>query len=142
MSIQDHNTEISDTVFWVKILKFFDSDADPESGIFLTLDPGWKKFRTGILGKHPGSATLQFTKNYRTFTQTIVIKLSKIWFGILLSSKNLFRIPDPGVKKAPDPGSATLHLTNICIEKSLFYSSWLHFLPSLLHCQPRTVKEF
>jgi hypothetical protein len=27
------------------------------------------------------------------------------------SGKNLFRIPDPGVKKAPipDPGSATLH---------------------------------
>ncbi len=24
------------------------------------------------------------------------------------SGKNLFRIPDPGVKKAPDPGSATL----------------------------------
>jgi hypothetical protein len=29
------------------------------------------------------------------------------------SGKNLFRIPDPGVKKAPDPGSrsATLRLT-------------------------------
>jgi len=29
------------------------------------------------------------------------------------SGKNLFRIPDPGVKKAPDPesGSATLFLT-------------------------------
>jgi len=29
------------------------------------------------------------------------------------SGKNLFRIPDPGVKKAPDPGSgsATLHIT-------------------------------
>ncbi len=24
------------------------------------------------------------------------------------SGKNPFRIPDPGVKKAPDPGSATL----------------------------------
>ncbi len=29
--------------FWVKILKFF--DADPVPGFFLTLDPGWKKFR-------------------------------------------------------------------------------------------------
>jgi hypothetical protein len=28
------------------------------------------------------------------------------------SGKNLFRIPDPGVKKAPDPGSATLVLFN------------------------------
>jgi hypothetical protein len=25
------------------------------------------------------------------------------------TGKNLFRIPDHGVKKAPDPGSATLH---------------------------------
>jgi hypothetical protein len=25
--------------------------------------------------------------------------------------KNLFRIPDPGVKKTPDPGSATLIIT-------------------------------
>jgi hypothetical protein len=31
--------------FWVKRLKFFDADADP--GFFLTLDPGWKKFRSG-----------------------------------------------------------------------------------------------
>jgi hypothetical protein len=27
------------------------------------------------------------------------------------SGKNLFRIPDPGVKKGPDPGSATLAAT-------------------------------
>ncbi len=27
------------------------------------------------------------------------------------SGKNLFRIPDPGVKKAPDPGSAILERT-------------------------------
>jgi hypothetical protein len=26
--------------FWVKILKFFDADVDPDPGIFLTLDPG------------------------------------------------------------------------------------------------------
>ena len=34
------------------------------------------------------------------------------------SGKNLFRIPDPGVKKAPDPGSgsATLCLTAANIE--------------------------
>ncbi len=35
-----------ETIFWVKILKFFDADADPR--IFLTLDPGWKKFESGI----------------------------------------------------------------------------------------------
>ncbi len=44
------------------------------------------------------------------FTQKIVTKLSKIWVWDPRSGirKNLFRIPDPGVKKAPDPGSATL----------------------------------
>jgi hypothetical protein len=46
--------------FWVKILKFFDTDPDPGSGIFCPLiqDPGWKKFGSGILDKNPGSATL------------------------------------------------------------------------------------
>jgi hypothetical protein len=37
------------------------------------------------------------------FTQKIVNKLSKIWVWDPGSGKNLFRIPDPGVKKAPDP---------------------------------------
>jgi hypothetical protein len=32
--------------------------------------------------------------------------------GIRDPEKNLFRIPDPGVKKAPDPGSATLVSTD------------------------------
>jgi hypothetical protein len=39
----------------LKILELFDADPDLGSGIFLTPDPGWKKFRSGI---HPGSATL------------------------------------------------------------------------------------
>jgi hypothetical protein len=39
------------------------------------------------------------------FTQKIVTKLSKIWIWDPGSGKNLFLIPDPGVKKAPDPGS-------------------------------------
>ncbi len=44
-------------------------------------------------------------------TQKIVIKLSKVWVWDPGSRKNLFWIPDPKVKKAPDPrsGSATLH---------------------------------
>ncbi len=40
--------------------------------------------------------------------QKIVTKLPKVWVWDPGSGKNLFRIPDPGVKKAPDPGSATL----------------------------------
>jgi hypothetical protein len=50
------------------------------------------------------------------FIKKIVKKLLKIWSwdpGSEIwdpgSGKNLFRIPDPGVKKAPDPGSATLN---------------------------------
>ncbi len=43
--------------FWVKILKFFDADLDPGSGIVLTLYLGWKKseilLRIWIL--NPGS---------------------------------------------------------------------------------------
>ncbi len=58
------------------------------------------------------------------FTQKFVTKLSKYGFGIRDprsgirdpgSGKNLFRIPDPGVKKAPDPGSG------IRIRSTVFY---------------------
>jgi hypothetical protein len=38
MNIPDHISESLETIFCVKILKFYSSDADP--GIFLTLDPG------------------------------------------------------------------------------------------------------
>jgi hypothetical protein len=66
MNIRDHISESLETIFCVKIHIFF--DADPGSGIFLTLDPGsgnrdGKKFGPGIRDKHPGSATLQQT-NY------------------------------------------------------------------------------
>jgi hypothetical protein len=50
----------------------------------------------------------QFQRNIELYTKKIVKKLLKIWFWDPGSGKNLFRIPDPGVKKAPDPGSATL----------------------------------
>jgi hypothetical protein len=52
-----------------------------------------------------------FQRILELFTQRIVTKLSKIWVWDPGSGKNLFPIPDPGVKKAPDPGSgfATLH---------------------------------
>jgi hypothetical protein len=54
----DHISESLDTIFWVKILKFF--EADPESGIRdgKNSDHGWKKFGSRIRYKHPGSATL------------------------------------------------------------------------------------
>jgi hypothetical protein len=40
----------------VKIIKFFDADPDP--GILLTRDPGWKNSDQGSPDKYPGSATL------------------------------------------------------------------------------------
>jgi hypothetical protein len=56
-------------------------------------------------------------------TQKIVTRLSKIWIWypgseIQDPDKNLFRIPDPGVKKAPDPGSATLSKSDIFLRTS------------------------
>jgi hypothetical protein len=58
-----------------------------------------------------------FQRIIELFTQKIVSKLSKIWVwdpGSEIrdpgSGKNLFRIPDPGVKKAPDPGSGSATL--------------------------------
>ncbi len=51
MNIPDRISESLETIFWVKILKFFDAD----QGIFLTLFREWKKSR--IRDEHPGSAT-------------------------------------------------------------------------------------
>jgi hypothetical protein len=52
-----------------------------------------------------------FQRIVEVFTQKIFNMLSNIWVWDRRSGKNLFRIPDPGVKKAPDPGSATLGAT-------------------------------
>ena len=42
----EHSRSFLRELLGLKILKFF--DADPGSGIFLTLYPGWKKFGSGI----------------------------------------------------------------------------------------------
>jgi hypothetical protein len=52
-----------------------------------------------------------FQRIIELFSKKIVTKLSKLWLWDPGSGKNLFRIPDPRVKKAPDPGSATLVVT-------------------------------
>jgi hypothetical protein len=45
----------------------------------------------------------QFSKNYRTFyPKKLSLSSQKYGFGIRDLEKNLFRILDPGVKKAPD----------------------------------------
>jgi hypothetical protein len=37
-----------ETIFWVKILKFFDADPGPGIRDGKNLDPGWEKFLSGI----------------------------------------------------------------------------------------------
>ncbi len=46
-----------------------------------------------------------FQRIVKVFTQKIFNMLSNIWVWDPGSGKNLFGIPDPGVKKALDPGS-------------------------------------
>ncbi len=53
---------------------------------------------------------LNFPRIIELFTQKIVTMLSIIWVWDPGSGKNLFRVPDPGVKKAPDPGSGSATL--------------------------------
>jgi hypothetical protein len=51
-----------------------------------------------------------FQRILELFTKKIVTLLSKIWVWDPGSGKNLFRTPDPGIKKAPDPGSGSAAL--------------------------------
>jgi hypothetical protein len=59
MNIPDHISESLETIFWVKIIKFSDADADPESGKLFDPESGMEKIR--IRDNHPGSATLHRT---------------------------------------------------------------------------------
>jgi hypothetical protein len=47
MNIPDHISESLETIFGLEMLKFFDADPVPGSGIFLTLDLGWKTSNPG-----------------------------------------------------------------------------------------------
>jgi hypothetical protein len=55
MNEPDHISESLETIFLVKILKFF--DADPGSNSMMRIRDG-KTFGFGNRDKHPGSATL------------------------------------------------------------------------------------
>jgi hypothetical protein len=54
-----------------------------------------------------------FQRIIKNFAQKIVTKLSKVWVWDPGSEIREKPIPDPGVKKAPDPGSATLVQSSI-----------------------------
>jgi hypothetical protein len=59
MNIPDHISESLETIFWVKIVKFFDADADADPGSGNLFDPGsGMEIGSGIQDKHSGSATL------------------------------------------------------------------------------------
>jgi hypothetical protein len=62
MNIPDHIPKSLETICWVKKNYLITWEPDPESGIFLTLDPesGMEKFGSGIQDNHPGSATLTY----------------------------------------------------------------------------------
>ncbi len=82
-----------------------------------------------------------FQRIIELFTQKIVNKLSKIWVwdpgsGIRDpgSGKNLFRIPDPGVKKAPDPGSGSATLIIFIPDRKITatYFTWLQIISTTM----------
>jgi hypothetical protein len=54
MNIPDHISESLETIFSLKILHFFDAVPDPRSGIFSTLDPGYRKKKFGSRINIPG----------------------------------------------------------------------------------------
>ncbi len=60
-----------------------------------------------------------FPRIIEVLTQKIVTKPSKIWVWDPGSGKNLFRIPDPGVKKAQDPGSGSATL-GMCLSRNFW----------------------
>ncbi len=61
INILDHISEISETIFWVKMLKFYDADADPDPGFGNLFDPGSGMEKNRIRNIHPGSGTLPIT---------------------------------------------------------------------------------
>jgi hypothetical protein len=68
MNKPDYISESLETIFWVKILEFFDAD------------PGCKKFGSGIRDKHPGSATLLFSHFFEHFlVQSTAIAMSPMF---------------------------------------------------------------
>jgi hypothetical protein len=61
MNNPGHISESLETIFWVKILKFFDAIPDPRSGMERIRIRDKKKLGSGIRDKIPGSASLFLT---------------------------------------------------------------------------------
>ncbi len=82
-----------------------------------------RKQNTRIQGQKDSGSRIRIKENKnRIFNSKIISKLSELWSGMLIpdpGSGSWFfypsRIPDPGVKKAPDPGSGSAH----CMQPTL-----------------------
>ncbi len=73
----------------------------------------------------------QFWKNYRIFlTKKLSLSSQKYGFGIRDPEKSYSGswIPDPGVKKSPDPGSGSATLRCTLIQKSSSINPPIYFL--------------
>jgi hypothetical protein len=66
---------------------------------------------------------VNFQRIIELFPKKWVIKLSKIWVWNPGSRINLFPIPDPGVKKKPDPASQTLIFLSIIENQRIEYTT-------------------
>ncbi len=84
IKVSDHIFESLETIFWVKILKFFDADVDP--GVFFTLDLGSGTEQLRIRDNHPGSATLV----------PVMRRERKEMIGLMISSQAQHQDGEPG----------------------------------------------
>jgi hypothetical protein len=69
MNSPDHISESLETIFWVT--KLFDSDPDPGSEIFLTMDPGWKHCFKQTFARTFSTCPLQFPGREVNFSQIV-----------------------------------------------------------------------
>jgi hypothetical protein len=58
MNITNHISERLETIFGLKILKFFGTDPEQGTGIRNLIDPGSGMEQIRIRDEHPGSATV------------------------------------------------------------------------------------
>ncbi len=87
MNIPDHISESLETIFWVKMLKFFDADPDP--GIFF--DPGRRQERV---------VTYRYRFRYGTFPYYLDIFLfSCLRVPVIVEKSPKARIGDLDKKK-------------------------------------------
>jgi hypothetical protein len=69
-------SESSETMFWVKILKFI--DLDPGSGMEIRIrDPGWNKLGSGLNIPDPQHCLTAWKKAVTTAHQRLLLKVQK-----------------------------------------------------------------